>query len=139
MKPFRTFIDIVLKRKFAGGIFYRMAEDETDLYLLAGIEKAGELIAYSIKLGSQYSRVGNWKEGCEYITYFYKDMKNFMMVYITSMSSIVIWTKPIYKNFEALSPHFTHIEQNEVFIPPADYNPEDTEYIEPVSKKNLKS
>lgn len=74
LKPFREFTDIVLKRKFAGGMFYRVPEDK-DLYLLTGIEKAGELIAYSVKLGSQYARVGNWKEGCEYMAYFYNDMK----------------------------------------------------------------
>ena len=115
ISPFREFTDIVLKRKFAGGIFYKIPEDK-DLYLLTGIEKAGELIAYSVRLGSQYARVGNWKEGCEYMAYFNNDMKNFMIVYITSMSSVVIWKKPVIKNFEALSPHFVHIEQNSIYI-----------------------
>ena len=88
--PFREFTDIVLKRKFAGGMFYKIPEDK-DLYLLTGIEKAGELISYSLQLGSQYARVGNWKEGCEYMAYFNNDMKNFMIAYITSMSSVVVW------------------------------------------------
>ena len=66
-------------------------------------------------------------------------MKNFMMVYVTSMSSVVIWSKPIIKNFEALSPFFTQIEQNCVFEPPADYELVDKEYIEPISAKNLKN
>lgn len=139
MNPFREFTDIVLKRKFAGGMFYKVPED-MDLYLLTGIEKAGELIAYSVKLGSQYARVGNWKEGCEYMTYFNNDMKNFMIVYITSMSSVVVWKKPIFKNFQALSPNFTHIEQNETYVPPEGMVSEfEKEYVEPKSDVKLSS
>lgn len=139
MQPFRDFSDIVLKRKFAGGMFYKVPEDK-DVYLLTGIEKAGELIAYSVKLGSQYTRIGNWKEGWEYITYFYNDMKNFMIVYITCMWSVVIWRKPIIKNFQALSPNFVHIEQNQVYIPTDEAAEEmEVEYVEPRSSLKLKS
>ncbi len=92
IKPLRTFHDVVLKRKFAGAMIYNC--EETDLYLIAGIEKAGELISYSVKGGSQYARVGNWKEGCDYITYFQNDMRNFMIVSVTNnMNSVVVWGK----------------------------------------------
>lgn len=129
--PFRIFTDIILKRKFAGGMFYKVPDDN-DIYLLTGIEKAGELIAYSTKLGSQYSRVGNWKEGWESFAYFYNDMKNYMVAFITSMSSVVIWKKPIIKNFAALSPNFEHIEQNTLYIKPEnDDFDENADYIEP--------
>ena len=137
--PFREFSDIVLKRKFAGGMIYNVPEDK-DMYLLTGIAKAGELIAYSVKMGSQHARVGNWKEGCEHMAYFYNDMKNFTIVYITSMSSVVVWKKPIIKNFEALSPHFSHIEQNEVYksTEEAKHIDENEDYIEPRSELSLK-
>ena len=66
------------------------------------------------------------------MTYFYEDMKNFMIVYVTSMSSVVVWRKPLYKNFQALSPNFQHIEQNEVYIKPEEENhDENDEYVEP--------
>ncbi|CAI2359917.1 unnamed protein product [Moneuplotes crassus] len=142
-KPLRTFHDVVLKRKFAGAMIYNC--EDTDLYLIAGVEKAGELMAYSIKGGSQDARVGNFKEGCEYMTYFSNDMRNFMVAYVTSMSSVVIWSKHAIKNFEALSPNFTLIEKNERYDPEVNMeaaeqkSTNDIVWVEPVSLRNLKS